>query len=82
MCIADNDGSWIYCKNYHVVESACPEYGDICTVIKETKTTYILQEFPIDDIPEGWDKECFVPLSDIDERERVSEEWKEKMLIC
>lgn len=76
MCI--NDSGWEETRSYllglikrnKTVEG--PSYGDIVTVVgghwETGRYYYFLKEWPRD-LRSGFQADCFVPLSDIDEKE-------------
>lgn len=70
MCI--KDGQWRGKLTGDPAEG--PKYGEVVTVVDEVTTSdkdvYILQEYPD---ARGYAKKRFIPLSDIDETELVSE---------
>lgn len=54
-----------------------PSYMETCTVIDENGDYYVLAEYeahPIDDWPVCYHKRHFIPLSEIDETELITEE--------
>lgn len=69
MCI--KTGEWNHSK-----KTNHPKFGDIVTAVKELDfpelgvSAYILEEYPH---PGGYNKTCFIPLSDIDETTLVKE---------
>lgn len=61
MCIAEG---WVMYRTLEPVDG--PKYGEHCTVIGEDACGWLLLEY---EVGEGWDKEYFIPISEIDEME-------------
>lgn len=75
-----NDNGWYFDKKIifwnRIIECDGPSYGDINTVTseyyKEGKLYYDLLEWPPKSNDDGFEADCFIPLSEIDETEMVN----------
>lgn len=82
LCI--KDGQWMGFFSKKPLEG--PVFGEKCKVVETKNNTlasgilaYVLLEYPTQ--TGGYSADCFVPLSNIDEREFEREEYKEKEVL-
>lgn len=76
ICI--KNGEWIS-EQIGVSKKCNPSFGEPCTVVKENKDAYEIEEYPLNELgnPQQFLKKWFIPSSSIDETEMIREYKKE-----